>query len=385
MATWSPPCHCALAPNEKVPIMCTQPYIIRLLARPVLAVAFMFSPLWAASADLAQRPSPPAYRFEFLTGEDQDSQARDVNNAGTVVGTIAAPGQYWGQEVLWPLHGAPVPLEGVGAKATAVNSHGKPAGYWQLSGQDLAVVWSHGQIQQLPLDGNPGANAFGINDAGTVVGQLLKPNFDTVPTKWANGRLLPLPIPDGATGRALDINGWGQIVGEVSLKNQIYVPHAYLWTHQTAIDLHPSDYATSTAWAVNAIGQAAGWALKAGSLEHAGIWKGRHFTDLNGSARRSLAYGINTWGQVVGDASLTPDSGNTAVLWDLRRGKNAIDLNVYLPSAVAQAGWRLIWAKSINEAGVIVGDAALTGTTRVRGFRLVPLPRQVNPDATPSN
>ena len=362
--------------------MLTPPYRSRLLVRAMLGVALTVTQLLVVGASLAQGPTSRDYRFEFLTGEDQDSEVRDINNAGTAVGTVAAPGQYWGQEVLWPAQGAPVPLQGVGAKATALNDRGKPVGYWQPGGQDFAVFWSQGLLQQLPLDGNFSAYALGVNDAGTVVGSLVKPNYDTVPAKWANEQLLALPVPDGATGRALDISGRGQIVGEVRLPLPAYVNHAYLWTRQTAVDLHPEGYTSSTAWAVNAIGHAAGWAVKEGSLEHAGVWKGRHFTDLNGTARRSLAYDINARGQVVGDASLTPGSGNTAVLWDLRLNSGPVDLNVYLPPEAAQAGWRLLWAMAINDAGVIVGDAALPGTARKRGFRLIPM-RPVSGEGDP--
>lgn len=370
---------------ERLAIMLTPTHTARRAVQTALGIAIMLSPLVAACADADLRATAPAYRLEFLTGEDQDSQARNVNQAGTVAGTIAAPGQYWGQEVLWPLQGSPIPLEGVGAKAMAVNNRGVPAGYWQSGGKDMAVVWTQGLIQPLPLDGNPGAYAFGINDVGTVVGSLIKPNFDTVPSKWVKGQLQLLPVPDGATGRAMDINGRGQIAGEVGLNGPSYVTHAYLWTHPSAIDLHPAAYVRSTAWSVSSLGQVAGWATMAGTLEHAGIWRGRHFVDLNGQAQRSLAYGVNMWGQVVGEASLTPSSGNTAVLWDLRRGKEAIDLNVFLSPTDVQAGWRLIWAKAINDAGVIVGDAAQTGTSRMRAFRLIPLHHVAAPSTATSD
>lgn len=350
--------------------MRTHPYGGQHLICAVLGALFTLSQPFAADLSLAQRPSPPDYRFEFLTGEDQDSEVRDINNAGTAVGTISAPGKYWGQEVLWPLSGTPVPLQGFGAKATALNNGGQPTGYWQTSGQELAVTWSKEQIQPLPLDGNMGADALGINVSGTVVGSLVKPNEDFVPAKWADGRAQPLPVPKGATGRALDINDWCQIVGEVRL-NPSGVNHAYLWTSHQTIDLHPSDFDSSTAWAINAIGQIAGWAVRDGA-SHAGIWNGRHFTDLNRYAFRSVAYDINIWGLVVGDASLTPGSGNTAVLWNLRHGKEAIDLNIYLPPEAVRAGWHLQWAVAINDAGVIVGAAHQPSTSRTRGFRLIP-------------
>jgi uncharacterized membrane protein len=264
-----------------------------------------------------------------------------------------------------------VALQGFGGQVTTVNNAGRAAGFQQGPGQDSAVTWWQGQIQQLPLDGNFSAYALGISDNGTVVGSLVKQNYDFVPAEWVHGQLRPLPIPQGATGRALDVNCWGLIVGELSL-GVPGVNHAYLWMRHHAIDLHPAGYASSTAWAVNSIGVAAGWAVK-GSSEHAGIWIGRQFVDLSNNAYRSLAYDINNAGLVVGDASITHDDGNTAVLWDRRYRDAPIDLNAYLPGDVAAAGWRLIWAKAINDAGVIVGDAYQGSTSRTRAFRLTPV------------
>ena len=78
---------------------------------------------------------------------------------------------------------------------------------------------------------------------------------------------------------------------------------------------------------------------------------------------QSFAYGLNEPGDIVG-ASEAADGSLHATLY--RQGR-IIDLNAAIPST---SGWRLIEARDINEAGVIVGTGIIGGSQRA--FRLTP-------------
>ena len=83
---------------------------------------------------------------------------------------------------------------------------------------------------------------------------------------------------------------------------------------------------------------------------------------LGGSS--SLAYGINSSGDIVG-SSYIPESENThAFLW---MGDGLLDLNSLVPN---DSGWELNEAYAINDNGQIVGMGTRLGQTRA--FRLDP-------------
>jgi probable HAF family extracellular repeat protein len=86
-------------------------------------------------------------------------------------------------------------------------------------------------------------------------------------------------------------------------------------------------------------------------------------TDLGTLGGNSFAYGINQTGDAVGYSSL--DTGESHAF--LERNGSLVDLNS-LPGA--GAGWELIAAYGINDAGQIVGTGLFQGQQRV--FRLDP-------------
>jgi len=243
-------------------------------------------------------PTPTA--LSTLSG-GVTSQAFGINNAGVAVGfTHDAPGD---RATIWngttPTALSPI-SSGTGGVATAINNAGMVAGYSDLStGSRQTTVWNGAiptGLNFLPgtdsstasfginesgavvgnsrtsspfsnqatiwngsiptglnlLSGFTGSTAFGINDAGIVVGESLIPTQATV---WNGG------IPTGLGGGiAYDINNDGVVVGVGGDGNKVF---ATVWIGGVAFDL--DTLTTATGWhliearAINASGQIVGW------------------------------------------------------------------------------------------------------------------------------
>ena len=143
--------------------------------------------------------------------------ASAINNDGLVVGLATIQGNQYRAAVLWK-NGAIVEL-GIDdnlAAAEAINAKGQIAA-WSWHGADSeAYRWTDGAVQILEAPGNLRRYAYGINDAGQVVGYVqTTPITEERPVLWErDGALIELDLPDGFTeGRATAINNAGQIVG----------------------------------------------------------------------------------------------------------------------------------------------------------------------------
>lgn len=100
------------------------------------------------------------------------------------------------------------------------------------------------------------------------------------------------------------IAGLGSFIMLVSLTsaNQAHAT-AYTFT-----DLSTQGGTSSSANAINNLGQVAGWAQTAGGEVHATVWNGTTPTDLGTlGGTRSIANGINDVGQVVGGTYITDE------------------------------------------------------------------------------
>jgi probable HAF family extracellular repeat protein len=200
-----------------------------------------------------------------------ESRAKDINNAGVVVGEITNEndllrGFTWQNGVMTEL--PPLPGD-ARSSAAAINDAGVVAG-WSLGEtpegfiNQRAVRWVNGVPEALALPANEfGRNAslaVGINSAGAIVGQMQVAGSDTRGFVWSNGGFTELDAPDGACGAWLllsDINDEGEVVGlrqaeDCSLR-------ATKWVDSTPIDLGSLyDPGGSSAYAVNAAGFVAG-------------------------------------------------------------------------------------------------------------------------------
>lgn len=117
---------------------------------------------------------------------DGSGEAQGVNDSGVVVGKGQRAS---GQSFAWAYVGGkvielPVPPGYTGAEATAVNAQGDVAGVLFKPHRTAAVVWRGTGVSARAdvLAAPSGAAAFGISDAGVVVGALQ--GSDSVPYQW---------------------------------------------------------------------------------------------------------------------------------------------------------------------------------------------------------
>jgi probable HAF family extracellular repeat protein len=259
--------------------------------------------------------------------------------------------------------------------------------------QCLGAIWKNGVMTALPtLEGGHNAAAYDINNRGQVVGfaengkrdatcltggtpfQVIR--FEAV--IWgADGEIRELPPLKGDTvGFAWGINDAGQVVGSSGLCSNTAIPpepsgqHAVLWDKDGSVtDLGNLGSAPNVATSINSRGDVVGTAQSAadGTI-HAFKWtRGKPMQDLGAfpGAFATVApccKTINDRGEVVGFA--VDASGQRALVW---QGNVPVDLNTLIP---AGSPWYLQTACSINAAGEITGQGLIDGN--VHAFLLTP-------------
>lgn len=270
------------------------------------------------------------------------SDANDINDAGQVVGDIY---ERSGREraVTW-IDGQMSFLpnlagdQGWGA-ALAINKKGKVVGrsHAVLGGQLVwrATRWFNGAPTDLgSLKKNGESIAFGINDAGVVIGASeVGGQTGSVPVRWIGNKISALPLPAGADGAVSAINAAGTIVGSIVAQGD---PHrtAYAWQGDQAVVMSKRSADTDTS-----------------------------------------ANAVNAGGVVIGSERAPGASYGVPLYW------SAVDaLPVDLNELVGPAGCvdafgqarQLTSASDINDNGVIVATAVNTSDYRSYSFRLTP-------------
>jgi probable HAF family extracellular repeat protein len=290
---------------------------------------------------------------------------------------------------------------GTHSDARDVNARGQSTGFAETPCDCLnePFLWSDGVLQYL---GKPGY-AFGVNDAGSVVGQLIpggdaflwrrqrgmvdlgfygeahKLNDRTeivgemgMPEEhaflWRQGQVTDLGTLGGLWSQAQDINRRTEVVGQAGSSST--APHAFLWTEAAGMkDLGSLDGdpgSTSGAEAINDLGQIVGASYaQALHTTHAAYFSPSGVVDLGTLGGFSEATGLNNLGQFVGDA-FTLAGDDHAFLTDLAT-RRMVDLNSLIPP---DSGWTLDLAFAINARGQVVGRGHIGDQTH--GYLLSP-------------
>ena len=96
-----------------------------------------------------------------------------------------------------------------------INDSGQAVGFSYVDGSYTATEWSNGSA--INLGGLPGSTfsmAYGINNAGQVVGESDGPAPGDYATEWSSGSVINLGgLPGNYRSSAFGINSAGQVVG----------------------------------------------------------------------------------------------------------------------------------------------------------------------------
>ena len=306
-----------------------------------------------------------------LTG-DTSSVAWAINANGDVVGW--SMGQAGTRAFLYTTAGGMVALPGLPDKPRAVardiNDAGVIVGSANAGGTDLghAVLWSGGSVQDLGTLGTGlYSEAWGVNNLGQVVGWSYTDGGSGLTGmhgflhSQAEG-LVDL-TPESDTGSARDINDAGQVTGYKTAFGGFY--HAFRWQGGTFVDLGVvPGFAHSFGLAINASGRVAGNSTSAsGNSERLfRFTDGTGLQNLGGVGEHNVAWGINASGQVVGSKG---QFATRALLYTDAAGLQ--DLNTLIDPSL---GWVLLAASDINDAGQIVGYAFNNFTMQTHAVRL---------------
>jgi probable HAF family extracellular repeat protein len=222
-------------------------------------------------------------------------------------------------------------LGGNNGQASGINNGGQIVGFAENGTVDsscpanktnnrtqLPVLWENGKAKALPTGNDPGGNALWINDKGQIVGFTGPCGATNHAVVWDNDNVNTLP--DNGTGaEAFGNNNLGQIVGFVGSPDGATI-HGALWQNDTLADLGilPGDYG-GIASGINDKGQVVGSNFDSQSnWNHAFIWQNNVMTDLNAlfpansNLFATMANKINERGQISGMAIVRsgPDMGN---------------------------------------------------------------------------
>jgi probable HAF family extracellular repeat protein len=277
-----------------------------------------------------------------------------INSSGTAIG--------WGETLTGDVGafsstGASQSLPGlVGATDTyayGINSSGTIIGTSYVNGQAHGEMWNGSKRTDL----GAGIYATGINDAGAVIGG------DGHGILLTNGTLQDLGVlPGGNWSSAYGINNAGTVVGYGDIGTGLF--RGFVWTSAGGMaELGTFGGNNSYATAVNSSGEVVGHASLSSGYENAFLDVGGVMTDLGSlGGGSSYAYGINDSGVVVGYGWVAGVADPHAFIY---MNGAMLDLNALIPSG---SGWELLEAYAINNSGEIVGEGLLNGQSHA--FRL---------------
>lgn len=309
----------------------------------------------------------------FARGLNDEGQVTGNSRTGTT--TLPLVAYAWSDGEMTEI--GTLPASNAFSRGYAINNAGVVVGESD-NNRSRAFRWQAGTLTDLGTLGGASAVAHGINNPGQIVGASSN-GTTSRPFIWSKGEMRDLGTVaggDATPGRAWDVNARGDVVGNSRAVGS--TAQATLWegpnrrtlgTPQTLGSLGDG-LRFSEALAVNNRRWVVGRSNGVGSTERAFLWKpGAGMVELGSlGLPHSRAVSVNEGGKVVGYASsflgFATLGTAAAFIWE---GGEMTDLNELIGE---DAGWELLAAKDINNAGEIAGYGRFEG--QIRPFLLRP-------------
>jgi probable HAF family extracellular repeat protein len=300
-----------------------------------------------------------------------------ISGGWTDCGEVGHPGIWWPDGSFTEL---PLSADGgIPDSPFALNSAGQVAGRMHVPGlnpPDRAFLYSDGVTSNLgALPGHNTAAAHAISYAGIVVGTS---NNNAVADQlrgfvWQNGKMSVLSPTYGSDSEAHGISDSGKVCGRMgnhpSLDSRAYVHD--LTTGITADLGVLLDGATAShAIGINTFGNVCG----VSRIITIPAWRGFMWSSGEAQDLGILPGKTHTRPQAINDSNVVVgfcDPGATAFVW---RNGTITALNDLIPPEL-NLNFRLAW--DINNAGQIVGQAEVIGTSDDVAVRLTPIPSPI--------
>ncbi len=317
---------------------------------------------------------------------DTTSSGQSVSPNGTyVAGFSSMTGA--NHALLWTQVGGTVGLPSLAGRnfnsANGVNNLGVAAGTAATTffgSSPLPVIWKNGTVAQLPLPaGETLGRVNGINASELAVGSVDGGSLEQAATFSVGGSgVIPQTLPNGGVLRtAFGVNDAGRIVGQGLDPNNAAVTKGWYLDpgDATATDigaLTTHGHNSAIPFGVSSNGLITGSSsLNSGSGALPFLWSesgGMSAVPLPAGTTTGSGRGVNANGWVVGNSSAAT---SIPFLFD---GTNSYRLQDLIP---AGSGWDLVGGTSnaafaISDTGVITGRGLLNGV--VTGFVLIPVP-----------
>jgi len=304
------------------------------------------------------------------------SYAEDINSKGQITGysfTASDPDSHaflWSNGVMGDL-GKPV---GGVTIAYGINSSSQIVGIGNVTGDSHGFIYQNGTVADLyPLGFY---EAHSINSIGQVTGTGRVGGNPSHGLLYTNGSVTDLGTLGGMTSTAWGINDAGKVVGESEISANLGITHAFLYDHGAMIDLGGLGGTYSSAGGINADGTIITGYSWIDTYMPGGLNR-RHGFYYSGGAIHDLG----TFGGNNSGAGSAPNASGDFVGWAevpggishgfLYTGGIMKDLNGILDAS--GAGWTLSVASAINDSSWITGYGIAPGGN-TRGFLLTPTP-----------
>ena len=297
-----------------------------------------------------------------------------IGRTGDVALTIVNSQDCSGSEAA-VYHDREVKVLACGADAFGINAGGDVVG----TATDGGKLWtrSGAEVDVLAPQPNHYTSVRAINDGGFVVGYYSRPQRVTRCFAWTQqGGSFDLGLPNGATScAAYAVNDRSWIAGAVYSQND-HNGSGFIWKkkhfHLLPI-LDGMQYCEARS--INRQGEAVGDCYTYGAgIVHPVLWKEGNVIDLyprSGNVT-GYAYSINDAGVIVGTLTADDWHGGQAVIYG---EVGPVDL----ATVVRNIGdWHFAWAFGVNKAGEIAANA-YSPTQGASAVKLVPVAKGPTP------